>query len=861
MKRLRALYPGLLSVPALCLGLVLMGCPAPVTPPPVVKDTTPPVAKSPSMYVYGIVGQPVTFDASLSTDDEGGELTYLWDFGDTTVSSSKTAVHTYTAEGVYTVKLTVTDGAGNKASLELLAVIEEPGIEFPTAVIDTDSVVIVTTAGTGVEFDGSRSVNASGSAAGLTYAWDFGDGTTGTGSVETHSYASGGTYFVKLTVTDASENTDSALVGVVVEELPTAHVRVNGTVVSGLTVKSGVSVTFDGSLSGDTDGTIEMYVWSVNGQRKLSGAEADTCSHNFTVGGTSTVTLEVTDDDAHTDSVSVTVTVENRPPVAEAGANLYVEQDMEFTLSGSGSDPDGLIASYAWSVTDAGGTVVALASEQNPALTLTQLGQYTATLTVTDNSGAQAADSCMVIVASLTEPDGQNPQSLMLEPEIDPELQEAVDNEPVSRSFLVPGTGLTIYALEDRPVSFDLSGSYDPGGLQTGLDPNAKLRYDWNFGDGSSVVSGDASGRKSHIYTAPGTYNLSVTVTDDEDSTAVVTITIKVLLRPNKAPAANAGPNVVETMTVDPVTLEGDPISVTFDGSASTDVDDTVLSYDWDFGDGSAHGSGANPVHEYASPGMYLVTLTVTDDGKGGVFAKKSGTDTMAVIIRREVLNYLPTADAGSDLAAFVGETVAFDGNDSFDAGGSIVSYAWSVSDESGTVATGTGVRMTHVFTQAGTYTATLTVTDNNGATAVDTATVTVKNQPPTAFRFTVTYEDTGPFDRDHPIIIALYDTSSDTWLDDGPVARKVITEDGTCLIQSGSLSPAYDPVNGAYAALLAHDVNGTGSAESNYWGLCDTTADGGFSTDLDAHESLKLGTEYRIEFRDVKASFEIGVF
>ena len=82
-----------------------------------------------------------------------------------------------------------------------------------------------------------------------------------------------------------------------------------------------------------------------------------------------------------------------------------------------------------------------------------------------------------------------------------------------------------------------------------------------------------------------------------------------------------------------------------------------------------------------------------------------------------------PVADAGPDKTAIVGEIITFDGSSSFDPDGAIVSFEWEFGDG----ATGSGETPTHVYSLAGMYTVTLTVTDNDGAIDTDSATVTVK--------------------------------------------------------------------------------------------------------------------------------------
>ncbi len=111
-----------------------------------------------------------------------------------------------------------------------------------------------------------------------------------------------------------------------------------------------------------------------------------------------------------------------------------------------------------------------------------------------------------------------------------------------------------------------------------------------------------ASGAKpQHTYAAAGTYNVTLTVTDNQGATNSVSHQVTVAAPVNQAPVAafSSAPN---------------GLAVAFDGSGSSDPDGTVASYSWDFGDQTAAGSGAKPSHTYAAAGTYNVTLTVTDN-------------------------------------------------------------------------------------------------------------------------------------------------------------------------------------------------------------------------------------------------------
>src|SRR5258708_12537498 len=173
----------------------------------------------------------------------------------------------------------------------------------------------------------------------------------------------------------------------------------------------------------------------------------------------------------------------------------------------------------------------------------------------------------------------------------------------------------------------------------------------------------------------------------------------------------NSGASAVsgETITVLPpnvpptaaFTSSCNGLVCSFDGTASSDSDGTVVSYAWDFGDGSS-ATGAATSHTYAATSNPTITLTVTDD--------RGGTGTVSHQVSVLGPNVPPNPSFTASCAAMV---CGFNGSASVDPDGTITNYAWNFGD--GT--TGTGVTANHTFTVAGYYTVTLAVTDDRGAT------------------------------------------------------------------------------------------------------------------------------------------------
>lgn len=156
-------------------------------------------------------------------------------------------------------------------------------------------------------------------------------------------------------------------------------------------------------------------------------------------------------------------------------------------------------------------------------------------------------------------------------------------------------------------------------------------------------------------------------------------------------------------------------LDCSFDGSGSTDSDGTIASYDWDFGDGSS-ASGQTANHSYAAEGDYTVTLTVTDDGGA------TGNDSQTVSVD-DGINSPPTASFTFNCTDL---SCSFDGGGSSDSDGTIASYDWNFGDGS----SASGETANHTYAAEGDYTVTLTVTDDGGASDIDSQLVSVTEPP-----------------------------------------------------------------------------------------------------------------------------------
>ena len=238
----------------------------------------------------------------------------------------------------------------------------------------------------------------------------------------------------------------------------------------------------------------------------------------------------------------------------------------------------------------------------------------------------------------------------------------------------VPPTAAFASAAQDLDLSVDASGSSDSDGTIAA--------YAWTFGDGSTANGPTAT----HQYGAGGSYDVTLTVTDNKGASTNLTKKVTVT-PPNVAPAAA-------------FTSGGAALTKSFDASESSDSDGTVAAYDWAFGDGET-GTGSTVDHTYATAGTYDVELTVTDDD--------GATNSVTKSVEVSPPNAAPHAAFTSAKTELV---LSVDGSGSTDSDGTVDSFAWDFGDGG----TGTGKTATHTYPGAGTYSVKLTVTDDDGS-------------------------------------------------------------------------------------------------------------------------------------------------
>jgi PKD repeat protein len=440
----------------------------------------------------------------------------------------------------------------------------------PTASFSISPTPVVTSVP--VTFDASNSTPGTGATSIASYAWTFGDGTTGTGRTVTHTFTTAATFNVTVTVTNdrglSASSTVAVTVGSSSSASPTAAF-----VFSPTAPAAGQTVLFNADQSQAATGrTITQYSWNFGDGAVGSGSLV---THGFTTAGTYSVTLSVFDDAGQKTTVAQTVTVSSGGGSSGATTAKFTFspstpsalQSVFFNASSSSASTGHSLTTYAWDFGD--GTAGSGVSVTH---VFTAAGTFTVTLTVTDDIGQKGTIATPVTITSA------GSGSLTAEFSISP-------TDPVS------GQLVTFNANLSSPVASITS-------------------YDWDFGDGT-VINGQTGFLINHTYfTSTGNnYTIRLTVHDNTGRVNTTTHTLPVIF----------GTDPIARFTVSPSPATITPTVVTFDGSSSTASGvKTIARYTWDFGDNSAIFSPVPPTtptatHSYAATGSYVIRLTVTD--------------------------------------------------------------------------------------------------------------------------------------------------------------------------------------------------------------------------------------------------------
>ncbi len=452
----------------------------------------------------------------------------------------------------------------------------------------------------------------------------------------------------------------------------------------------------------------------------------------------------------------------NDPPTA--GINATPTQGMaplSVSFSGTGTDTDGTITNYTWAFGDGSSSTL-----QNPTKTYTSAGTYTATLTVTDDDGDTGTDTIQIVVSA---------------PPVDTTSPTATITSPTSSSS---------YSTSSSVIA--LSG--------TASDDTGVTSVVWsNDQGGSGTAAGTTSWSISNISLVEGYNTITVIAHDAAVNTGTDTIAVLYTV-PNSQPAANAGAD----QTVTQLQLANGSVQVDLDGSSSSDPDGDSLSFSWTQTQGSPvnlmGSTTAAPFFSVTSAlsGQNLYFQLVVNDG-----SLESNPDTVIIIVEDlpPRANDPPTAGIGATPTEGMAPlSVSFSGTGT-DTDGTVTDYTWVFEDGSSTNVQ----NPSHTYTSAGSFTATLTVTDDDGATNTATLQITVSNPPVPNVSPSVSISGS-PLSGTAPLTVSFTAAATDS---DGTVSSYLWSFGDNSSSQSANTSHIYEAAGDYSASLTVTDDDG----------------------------------------------------
>jgi len=472
-----------------------------------------------------------------------------------------------------------------------------------------------------------------------SYEWQFGDGQGNQIADPLHTFAEAGTYPVRLTVTDAKGCTGTY------EEEVQVFGKLPVDAGPDATTCQGVAIPLQGQTS---EGNVQV-VWSDDGLGGTfsPGPEIPDATYTPPAGFAGEAILTLTVEDLETPcpalSDGLVLTVLSAAPVDFSAPEVCFPAPVNFSIDSDTENIDAVQWDFAGLDTD---------DALSPSYSFPGAGNYEVTLSVTYDNGCVVTQTKEVRVL--------------------PQPVPAFTVEPVCAG------GTSVFVDQSDGAGAAITG------------------YNWNFGDNS----GSAAQNPEHTYEKPGTYPVTLNVTNAFGCSQDISKEAIVYARPTAAFTAESF-------------CEGEAVKFT-DASIPGDAD--ILSYEWQFGDGESS-QIADPAHTYDQAGSYSVSLSIMD--------ANGCTDTY----EEEIQIYTnPTA-------AFQTENVCLGTPSSFNqlvepGDGAIVGYLWDFGDGESSTSPNPG----HLYEQPGRYTVTLRVNSELGCSDAAMQEVVVYDTPQAGF-------------------------------------------------------------------------------------------------------------------------------
>jgi len=717
-------------------------------------DTTAPSVEAGSAVTEN--GQ-FTQDATASDTGGSGIDSHLWskfsgpgdlDFGtpaleDTTVSA--------TQDGTYTVRLTVTDNAGNSAHDDF------------TLVWDTvaPSVDVGGPVSTSSQFSKDAVTSDTGGSGMASWQWskESGSGTIsfGTPTLEDTTISAGtdDTYVIRLTVTDNAGNS-------AYDEFTLTWASSAPSVDVGDDVIANGQFTKDATTSDNSGTGLDSWQWSKEsgtGTINFGTPALEDTTISASADGTYTIRLTVTDNAANSAYAEFTLTWDTTAPSVEAGS--AVTENGQFTQDATASDTGGSgIESYAWSKFNGPGDLnFGTPALEDTTVSATQDGTYTVRLTVTDNAGNSDHDDFTLVWDTSA-------------PSVDVGDAVAASSQITKNAHTSDGTGsgiatwqwskqsgsgtvnfgtptledTTIDALSENTYTIRLTvtdnagnSAYDQFTLTwdttaPSVEAGSAVTENGQFTQDATASDTGGSGIESYAwskFSGPGDLDFGTpaledtTVSATQDGTYTVRLTV----------TDNAGNSAYDDFTlvwdtVAPSVDVGGSVSTSSQFSKDAVTSDTggsgMASWQWSKASGSGTISFGTPTLEdttisAGTDDTYLIRLTVTDN------AGNSAHDDFTLIWDTTA----PLVDAGNPTAENSQFTRVGSATDT--GGSGVASYSWSKASGTGTIVFGSPSSATTTISSSaqGTFTIRLTATDNVGNTAYDEFILTWDITPP----------------------------------------------------------------------------------------------------------------------------------